>query len=175
MCNKDIKAIKRGSKTVSSEDDFKDANFVLVGLKTEKRQKSKHIFLRRTALETVVENTPTEWCLTSCDQAVPLHARCCLWLFSCLLIGLICSRGDDAAFLWKIIPTKNSFFFFPMLYLPRVLSPKWFDLSLFIGTTKAAKGPARTHSCCRASSQPETLQLWGDFYKKKTKEFKMSC
>lgn len=40
MCNKDIKAIKSGSKTVTSEDDFKDANFVLVGL-AKNREKTE--------------------------------------------------------------------------------------------------------------------------------------
>lgn len=79
----------------------------LDSLKTEKRQKSEHVFLHPTASETVVENTPLEWCLTSCDQAVPLHARCCLWLFSCLLIGLICSRGDDATFFVENYPLKK--------------------------------------------------------------------
>lgn len=38
MCNKGIKAIKIGSNTVTSEDGFKDANFVLVGFAKNRKK-----------------------------------------------------------------------------------------------------------------------------------------
>lgn len=40
MCNKDIKATKGGSRTVTSGDGFQDANFVLGGL-TNNRKKTE--------------------------------------------------------------------------------------------------------------------------------------